>query len=75
MQMIKLVYSNVLEDGKFEFTGKFKDISAAVEALVESFDKDFNPANLDFEHVYSNNIDLGIDGLYQAEFALKQFYL
>ena len=75
MQIIKFVYSNVLKDGKFEFAGKFKDISVAVEALVESFDKDFNPANLDFEHVYANNVDLGIDGLYRAEFALKQFYI
>ncbi len=74
MQIIKLVYSNVLEDRKIEFTGKFKDISAAVEALVESFDKDFNPANLDFEHVSANNVDLGIDGLTQAEFALQKFY-
>ncbi len=74
MQIIKLVYSNVLEDGKFEFTGKFKDISAAVEALVGSFDKDFNPANLDFEHVIADGTDLGIDGLYQAEIALKEFY-
>lgn len=71
---IKLEYSNALKDGKFEFTGEYEDIARAVKALVDTFDKDFNPANLDFEHVVVNGTDLGVDGLYQAEIALKEFY-
>ena len=71
---IKLEYSNAMKDGKFEFTGEFEDIAGAVKALVETFDKDFNPANLDFKQVIVDRTDLGIDGLYQAEIALKEFY-
>ena len=72
---IKLEYSNVLKDGRFQFTGEAKSVADAVKQVVDSFDDKFNPANLDFEHVYADGADLGIDGLYQAEFALKQFYL
>ena len=71
---IKLEYANALKDGKFEFSGEFEDIARAVKALVATFDKDFNPANLDFKHVIVDRTDLGIDGLYQAEIALKEFY-
>lgn len=71
---IKLEYSNALKDGKFEFTGEYEDVARAVKALVATFDKDFNPANLDFEHVIVDDNDLGIEGLYQAEIALKEFY-
>lgn len=71
---IKLEYANALKDGKFEFGGEFEDIAGAVKALVATFDKDFNPANLDFEHVIVDEADLGIGGLYQAEIALKEFY-
>ena len=71
---IKLEYANALKDGKFEFSGEFEDIAGAVKALVATFDKDFNPANLDFEHVIADGADLRIEGLYQAEIALKEFY-
>lgn len=71
---IKLEYVNALKDGKFEFTGEYENITGAVKALVDTFDKDFNPANLDFKHVVVDGTDLGIDGLYQAEIALKEFY-
>ena len=71
---IKLEYANALKDGKFEFSGGSEDIAGAVKALVATFDKNFNPANLDFEHVIVDGADLGIDGLYQAEIALKEFY-
>lgn len=71
---IKLEYANALKDGKFEFSGEFEDIAGAVKALIATFDKDFNPANLDFEHVVVDGTDLGIDGLTQAEIALQEFY-
>ena len=71
---IKLEYSNVLKDGKFEFTGEVESIADAVKQVVDSFDEKFNPANLDFEHVYADGVDLGIDGLYRAEIALKDYY-
>lgn len=71
---IKLEYSNALADGKFEFSGEHEGVPEAVKALVKTFDKDFNPANIDFEHVVADGTDLGIDGLYQAEMTLKEFY-
>lgn len=71
---IKLEYGNALIDGKFEFTGEYEDISEAVRALVKTFDDDFNSANIDFEHVIIDGVDFGIDGLYQAELTLKEFY-
>lgn len=71
---IKLEYTNALKDGKFEISGEYEDITAAVKALVDSFDEEFNPANLDFEQVIVDGKDLGIEGLYQAEIALKEFY-
>ena len=71
---IKLEYANALKDGKFEFSGEFEDIAGAVKALVDTFDEDFNPANIDFERVVVDGTDLGIDGLTQAEIALQKFY-
>ena len=72
---IRLEYSNALKDGKFQFTGEAESVADAVQQVVDSFDARFNPANLDFEHVTADGVDLGIDGLYQAEVALKEFYL
>lgn len=71
---IKLEYSNALTDTKTEFVGGFESVAEAVRALVATFDKEFNPANIDFEHVVVDDVDIGLEGLYNAEIALKEFY-
>lgn len=71
---IKLEYSNALTDTKTEFVGEFEDVAQAVRALVATFDNEFNPANIDFEHVVVDDTDTGLEGLYNAEIALKEFY-
>ena len=71
---ITLKYANALATGSFEFSGEFEDVSTAVNALVKTFETEFNPANLDFQTVLVDGVDLGIDGLTQAEVALQKFY-
>lgn len=71
---IELEYSNAVNNKKLKFTGEYETIATAVKALVDSFDEDFNPANIDFEHVIVDSEEIGIEGLYQAEVALKEFY-
>lgn len=71
---IKLEYSNALTGTKTEFVGEFEDVAQAVRALVATFDKEFNLANIDFEHVVVDDADIGLVGLYNAEIALKEFY-
>lgn len=71
---ITLDYSNALTDARIEFTGEFESVADAVRALVATFNKDFNPANIDFEHVVVAGEDAGLEGLYNAEITLKEFY-
>ena len=71
---IKLEYSNALTDTKTEFVGEFESVAEAVRALVATFDKEFKPANIDFEQVVVDDADIGLEGLYNAEIALKEFY-
>ena len=72
---IKLEYTNAVSgEERFDFSGEYASIAEAVKALVATFDKDFNPANIDFGKVWISGEDFGLEGLYQAEMALKEFY-
>jgi len=72
---IKLEYTNaVAGEERYDFSGEYASIAEAVKALVATFEKDFNPANIDFEKVWISGEDFGLEGLYQAEMALKEFY-
>lgn len=46
----------------------------AIENLVSSFGKNYNPANIDFTSIIENDADLGENGIYDAEIALARHY-
>lgn len=72
---IKLKFTNALAAGsELEHSGDYPGIAEAVSALVGTFSRDFNAANLDFVEVEVDGSSLGDEGLLQAELALKQFY-
>lgn len=52
------------------FSIKAESIDYAVEMLVKSLEKNYNPANIDFTIVIENGQALGEDGIYAAEVAL-----
>lgn len=71
---IELEYVNALTGQRSVFCGWFESIAEAVRSVVSSFSEDFNPANLDFEHVVIDGQDIGIEGLLAAEIALQDLY-
>ena len=70
----KLDYTNVLGEADAEFSYEAASIKEAVDALVATFDKEFNAANIEFNAVHENGVDLGNDGLLEAEEALAEHY-
>ena len=69
-----LKYTIADKEDIYEFKCEASAIDLAVYSLAKSFDKDFNVANISFYQILKDGIDLGEDGILEAEVALQKFY-
>lgn len=72
--VLKYTLADVEPQKEASFEIQAESIDDAIKALVASFGKDYNPANVDFTSVIVDGEDLGENGIYDAEISLAKHY-
>lgn len=67
--------SSIGKNDIIETTIDAQSINDAINILVSQFNKEFNVANIEINAIFKDGIDLGIDGILDAEIALAKYYL
>lgn len=75
MKKYKLNYTNVLEHKNDSFEITATCIKDAVVCFAKTFENSFNLANIDFYSIEADGKDLDLDGLLEAEIALRKYYI